>query len=152
MDSLLSSRVSTRWGYSAEQLEAIRIFGRKDLTEGCIVRKEKWKWFKIANIQDVKYPDWKTYYKQAKWYWVHWKFYQPKFKTESDFEILGHKVHLEDLFRACEERWLYCAVWSDGSYIAIRNDDYTIDEDFYFDSKLQFLKQPSLPEILNLFK
>jgi len=149
MDSLLSSRVSTRWGYSAEQLEAIRIFGRKDLTDGCIVRKEKWKWFKIANIQDVKYPDWKTYYKQAKWYWVHWKFYQPKFKTESDFEILGHKVHLEDLFRVAEERgWLVEIKWW---LLSIHFKDRTYTSCKY-EWSAPFLEQPSLPEILNLFK
>ena len=96
--------------YTPTQLEIIKIFWKKDLSFGCLIRKEKWKWFKIANISDIKYPDWKTCYKQAKWYWVHWKFYQPKFKTELDFEILWHIPHLEDVFRVAEEKWWKCEI------------------------------------------
>lgn len=141
--------------YSPIQLEAIKIFGRKELTEGCLIRKEKWKWFKIANISDIKYPDWKICYKQAKWYWVHWKFYQPKFKTELDFEILWHEPHLEDVFRVAYEKWYWYNI-SDWHYPVFYNIEKqrNFPDIKWYNQTIRLLEQSeeTLTQLINLFK
>lgn len=141
--------------YSPIQLDIIRTFGSKELSEGCFVRKEKWKWFKIANITDIKYPDWKLYYKQAKWYWLHWKFYQPKFKTELDFEILWHIPHLEDVFRVAKWKAFIYAItplrlWT---YEIWFNDWYrTTYINYTPEMPLLEQSEETLTQLLNLFK
>lgn len=97
MDSLHSSRIETRWGYSAEQLEAIRIFGKKDLTFGCIVEI----WFDSEPNPHIETVIIRTeeQLKKAKEYfteWNAWILYK---------ELLWHEPHLEDVFRVAEEKW-----------------------------------------------
>lgn len=98
MDSLHSSRIETRWGYSAEQLEAIRIFGKKDLTFGCIVEI----WFDSEPNPHIETVIIRTeeQLKKAKEYfteWNAWILYK---------ELLWHEPHLfPDVARVVEERW-----------------------------------------------
>ena len=102
--------------YTPTQLEAIRIFGRKDLTEGCLIR-----------IQS-KYPSWammEYWWDEDAWDYddvirkinedeeLNYDCYEITINdisaNEDDdmiFTILWHEPHLEDVFRVSKEKWV----------------------------------------------
>ena len=83
--------------YTQTQLEAIRIFGRKDLISWCYTLEKNWTMWHCWNWE------WKICYtKQWDWwysssYWDHM------------WEILWHEPHLEDVFSLMTQKMFY---WS----------------------------------------
>ena len=143
MDSLHSSRVETRWGYSAEQLEAIKLFGRKDLKEGCIISTRN----NIIGTFVKKEPlvDALSY----QWIWIKEKEY-----PELLWEILWHIPHLSpDLFRVGIEKWFHVSLALQSRWEYVLSIYGSETQNFYtYNPTLPLLDQPSLPEIINLFK
>lgn len=130
--------------YTPMQLEAIKLFGRKDLTEGCIIYCPTYEWDKYIfinekNIKDATSSEYGIY--------LQWRYARMTYQ----YEIIGHEVHLEDLFRVAEERgwkteilnaesiwYKYCIIieWKWIEYIRT----------------LPLLDQPNLSDIISLFK
>lgn len=117
--------------YTPIQLEAIKLFGRKDLTEGCrIVRKNYWEidwkkrfWPRYGHI-------WVVSSKQDLWWalGVFWEdtgtysctefshciLNQKLENGENEYEILWHIPHLEDVFRLADEKeWYIEIIWTE---------------------------------------
>lgn len=138
MDSLHSSRVETRWGYSAEQLEAIKLFGRKDLS--------KW----LLGIRTTGEPcEYNGEYWESFWHGL----------QDKNPEILWHIPHLEDLFRVAEEqwrkldieyrndRWFECyTLWIEK---AEKKNNWNV---ILYNPSIPLLDQPNLSDIISLFR
>lgn len=141
--------------YTPIQLEAIEMFGRKDLTFWCIVKVSGY----IKNSIKIKTPlIWSLVKYTTPHYTGHcWNYYlkfqdkQEIMKCWSNFcEILWHIPHLEDLFRVAEEKWIY---------ISISPEITRVYKEFWWEpieivlvTTLPLLDQPNLEEIINLFK
>lgn len=127
--------------YSPIQLEAIKIFGRKDLTEWCLVNH----WFSYNPEIDWEKQIWKI----KTYDWRRWAMLFDWFNVD-DFEILWHEPHLEDVFRVAKEKWYFVKLQSDEIYFYT----YQHDESFKFISSLPLLEQSedTLTQLINLFK
>lgn len=130
--------------YTPIQLSAIKLFGRKDLTEGCVILEEEMqRHFTVAWVWEVK-----MYWNPI---WVmDWGI--PKWPYKWNFEILWHIPHLEDLFRVAEEKgWSYYELFSD------RIEFWKAVKRWWhrkipYNPTIPLIDQPSLTEIINLFK
>lgn len=130
--------------YTETKLEAIKILGKKDLTFGCIV-SQGWDEYQIFNFSDR--------FKNAR-YWDNEE-EEAMMIMNWGYKILWHIPHLEDLFRVAEEKKLNISLEMeyDGThalYISWWDDDG--DTTIPYSPTLPLLDQPSLPDILNLFK
>lgn len=128
------------------QLEAIKIFGRKELSRWCFL-KVNW----IITIC----TDWPYYENEWKLYARNYE-KSPEENIIEDFEILGNLPHLEDLFRVAKERWFAC-IWmwqfplSTEYFMSVQKNIWeSVEIDFNPDVSL--LDQHNLEEIINLFK
>ncbi len=128
--------------YTPTQLEAIKLFGRKDLEEWCIVYDSLIKEYVLVASDNTVLFDWQwfadiiehTYYRD----------------NSGRFEILWHVPHLEDLFRVAEEKGI--DFWMEFWYtLRVSPKDWTYHE-IKYNPTLPLIDQPSLPEIINLFK
>lgn len=171
--------------YTDTQISAIKLFGRKDLTEGCkiisshtenpIVTKsapryaiedKSWDiipWDRIITLDDEFYLIGEWYYFDKKEEYKKWKALRAPWNYECEpvyiknFEILWHIPHLfPDVARVCREKgWaLQAFLWywnwvSDHILIMVWT---TWNASISYDPTLPLLDQPSLPEIINLFK
>ena len=143
------------------QLEAIKLFGRKDLSFGCVVlikgnTNSKVNYYYIC--KDAYDGDCIFIETYEEWYENTILEYE-----KEEYEILWHIPHLEDLFRKCFENKMWIDLsedmeWyqlivrelklkkeSDGAW---SREKYTIN----YEPSLPLLEQPSLPEIINLFR
>lgn len=114
--------------YTETQLEAIKLFGRKDLEI----------WCKIF-FKDSKQP-----FTYAWEIWV--------FVWNPDFEILWHEPHLENLFRVSAEKdydvqvqWWFWRDWIE--FIVKWKHEW-----FDYNATLPLLDQPNLSNIISLFR
>lgn len=128
--------------YTPIQLEAIRIFGKKDLTEGCTIYCDTYEWDKYIvidkwNITDATSAKYGIFLKSKYWNW----------KCTYPFEILWHEPHLEDVFRVVRNSWH--SIW-------LNDDAIEFDEDFLieYSPTLPLLEQSesTLTQLCNLFK
>ena len=89
--------------YTPIQLEAIKIFGRKDLTEGCLLQNKKsliiykHSWVNLNN-KNIYYFDW----------YEHSYFYQDDLIF---FEILWHIPHFERIIEVLYEKDIAVTLW-----------------------------------------
>ena len=123
--------------YTPIQLEAIKLFGRKDLTEGCVSIEKDWTLWKCDVREEwrtINLPEWQ----------------RNVTSSEIEWEILWHIPHLEDLFRVAFDR---------GIYISISPEITRVYKEFWWEPieivlvpQTPLLDQPSLPEIISLFK
>lgn len=128
--------------YTETQLEAIRLFGKKDLTKWNIC---------LMNNKNKLFPDAEDTLLTFFWF-VDWEYFfidehlNQYFRYTENFEILWHIPHLEDLFRYIENNnlWLYEL---DQDSITILNGNY-----IEYDPTLPLLSQAWLPEIIKLFE
>ena len=149
--------------YTTLQLDIIREFGSKELTEGCYItytwNPKFWKdWGDyLAMLKFSKNGIYEAKSKNCFWLlhlaeseeelneiqWLHW----------IRKEILWHIPHLEDVFRVAEERWLFCDCSTNSSSIRLYNEDYTIEEEYPWDSSTQPIDQDesTLTQLLTLF-
>lgn len=132
--------------YTPTQLEAIKLFGRKDLTEGCISIEKDWTLWKCDISKEwrtINLPEWQRNVTSSKMEW----------------EILWHIPQLSpDLFRVFWNRWDIIEVkyWFTNNWI-IEEDKLIIITDFCknvipYNPTIPLLDQPSLPDIISLFK
>ena len=123
--------------YTDVQISAIKLFGRKDLTEWCIVFQPEYDYtFKIPE------DEWDLMVAMRNWF--RWTTILEISESKVGFEILWHEPHLEDLFRVAweKERWF------------VLNDEslFIFWEEIPYISYKPLLDQPSLPEIISLIK
>lgn len=132
--------------YSPIQLQAIKFFGDKTLSFGCIVEIKSFyhkrdnkifPWFYTILDEGLLLDD------------THWVFYEFVNMEELDYEILWHEPHLHDLFRVAEER---------GFYVSMSPEITRIYKEFWWEPietilipSMPPLSQPHLSEIVNLF-
>ena len=129
--------------YTDLQLSAIKLFGRKDLAEGCIVFQPEYDYtFKIPG------DEWDLMVAMRNWF--RWTTILEISESKVGFEILWHIPHLEDLFRVAFDR---------GIYISISPEITRVYKEFWWEPieivlvpQTPLLDQPSLPEIISLFK
>ena len=165
--------------YTPTQLEAIKLFGRKDLTEGCIltatVNENKseyivsayWK-FNHTNIAVIK-RDFISSFS----HWADVETGMIRFDNwDIPFEILWHIPHLEDLCIKIQKRvdadihdiaW-YRIDWESLDIFSWRsptwekkdlnaaNNTWTKIYSIPYNPTITLLDQPSLPDIISLFK
>ena len=110
--------------YTPTQLEAIKLFGRKDLTEGCISIEKDWTLWKCDISKEwrtINLPEWQRNVTSSKMEW----------------EILWHIPQLSpDLFRVFWNRWDIIEVKypeiiadiNDIDILEINNKNYFIDK------------------------
>ena len=90
--------------YTPIQIEIIKKFWRNDLTFGCII---------IHRVDDDF--DWESHIAKITESDSEWICFTPKTpywctnnsQDTTDYEILWHEPHLEDVFRVAEEKWFY---------------------------------------------
>lgn len=135
--------------YTQTQLEAIKLFGRKDLSFGLLFKYEKWWDDEILTFCSI-YDDTgntKTISYLPFDYEMTW---EDEYSKDMDIEILWHVPHLEDLFRVAEEKGI--DFWMEFWYtLRVSPKDWTYHE-IKYNPTLPLIDQPSLPEIINLFK
>ena len=130
--------------YTETQLEAIRLFGKKDLSDWCYTLEKNWTMWHCWNWE------WKKCY-NSKWEWGLSSDY-----WENMWEILWHEPHLEDVFRVAEERWFTFDLinfWTKQprlTSIIPSNENFNIP----YNPTLPLLSQPeeTLTQLINLFK
>lgn len=89
--------------YTPTQLEAIKIFGRKDLTDWCIITG-----LCLDSYWELK--ERRLCRKTYAWYYLvashKWNFHDNCWSVHkpSSIEILWHEPHLEDVFRVAKEK------------------------------------------------
>lgn len=144
--------------YTPIQLEAIKLFGRKDLAEGCIIRDtDDSSYVRYAFDDD----NWSPIILQLEWIykWQYDDIELEDLQDEEEWEILWHIPQLSpDLFRVFWNRWDIIEVkyWFTNNWI-IEEDKLIIITDFCknvipYNPTIPLLDQPNLAEILNLFK
>lgn len=126
--------------YSPIQLESIRIFGKKDLTDWCHTLEKNWTMWHCWNWE------WKKFY-NSKWeWWISSDYW------EHMWEILWHEPHLfPDVARVVEERWWLLEIkWG---LLTITFPDRTYTSCKYL-TTLPLLEQSeeTLTKLINLFK
>ena len=129
--------------YSQLDLELVRIFGKKDLTEGCIA---KWKW--QENVTDIiAYRIWDTlwvvtYYE---WNWVNVERID-EFSID-EYEVIWHIPHLEDIFRVAKENGKLVEIDSQFNELTLYHinqyGEHETERFFPYDSTLLPTEQPS---------
>lgn len=135
--------------YTETQLEAIRLFGKKDLTKWNIC---------LMNNKNKLFPDAEDTLLTFFWF-VDWEYFfidehlnQYSRYTEN-FEILWHIPHLEDLFRVADEKWKIMEV---RNTLYSRIELFTKDNPFPlcvpYNPTIPLLDQPNLAEIISLFR
>lgn len=130
--------------YTPIQLEAIKLFGKKDLTEGCLVFQPEYDYtFKIPE------DEWDLMVAMRNWF--RWTTILEISESKVWFEILWHIPELfPDVYVAMKNKW------DD----IINFDKYPEWWRLYFrfwhiipyNPTLSLLDQPSLPQIISLFK
>lgn len=113
--------------YTPTQLEAIKIFGSKELSFGCIVKMFDNRWF-------MTFLDFANLFGKTDVL----SFYSIETKKAEEWfeEILWHIPHLEDVFRVAEEKWKKLFVTS--RWIFFWEDRYRV---IPFNPTLQLLEQ-----------
>lgn len=134
--------------YTPIQLEAIKIFGRKDLTEGCLLQNKKsliiykHSWVNLNN-KNIYYFDW----------YEHSYFYQDDLIF---FEILWHIPELfPDVAQSIQAKWYnleLSKIDTIESVIKITRWDIKRPIKIPYRKLIPLLDQPSLPDIISLFK
>lgn len=140
--------------YTTTQLEVIRVFGRKELSFGCIV-----KWIDVQKeIQFTEYI-WKINEEMSiVSYKGEYSKYQEVTWIDNNFEILWHIPHLEDVFRVAKEKWwLVNFTTETNELLFYRKDSFwktTEYKNIAWYKTIPLLEQPEsvLIQILNLFK
>ena len=130
--------------YTPLQLNIIRLFGRKELTEGIIIKYDD-EYFKLmTEIEWWIAVDSIQYYRNLALYF-----------GEDEFEILWHIPHLEDVFRVAEEKWLSYTLFGGRiiNHIVFHIDDDN-DVKITIAPTLPLLEQSedTLTQLCNLFK
>lgn len=132
--------------YTDLEIEAIKLFGRKDLTFGCLIFRKEKQIIHQMDSHDMPCDEWEIWRERGN--------AEPYLLTK-DFEILWHIPHLEDLFRVAEEKW---------KVVEVRNVCYSRIELFTKDNPFPLCVpyNPTLPlleqseetlnQICNLFK
>lgn len=134
--------------YNKLQLDIIREFGSKELTEGLVIIHENQIW-KII---------WNKWYNFLITYEKQWKEFESKiwevseYFIKKDCEILWHIPYLEDVFRVAEEREI--ALYVDNIEKEIRFFGKEVEEYIPFNPTIQLLDQSesTLTQLLTLFK
>jgi len=154
MTTLRSAAPQGAWGYSAEQLEAIKLFGRKDLTEGCIVTlKKKYEnpYFSIDTSDTLSVVHIDNKYEcifRTKWIrwdlelWNQWR---------KELEIIWHIPHWHDLFSALRDKWLESFLWSE-SLLIDPDEKIWKKKNIEVNKYIPLLDQPNLDKIISLLK
>ena len=136
--------------YTETQLEAIRLFGKKDLTKWNIC---------LMNNKNKLFPDAEDTLLTFFWF-VDWEYFfidehlnQYSRYTEN-FEILWHIPHLEDLFRVAEEQEIIVEIREfpreENSMITFQR--HPIYKQFPYIRSQSLLDQPNLSDIISLFR
>lgn len=144
----------TAWGFTRTQLEVIKTFWRKELTEGCLYYPDSDDFAEVYKlISDKEYCI--KYTRISDWYFG-------SFLTDEEWcnEILWHIPHLEDVFRLAKEKWYLVEV---DVFKSSFTKEYIHDFLFWknWDNhsiriipEISILNQPEsvLIQLLNLFK
>ena len=142
--------------YSPIQLSAIKLFGKKDLSFGCVLElKEKEDW-------DVNYFyvcksdfDWDTVFAKTKEKW--YEDCTLEF-DRSEYEILWHEPHLEDVFRVAEDKKKRITIeyYTQWPHLIINPIEVNLKnpERIEYNPTLPLLEQSeeTLTQLINLFK
>ena len=142
--------------YTPIQLEAIKLFGRKELTHWAIVHTQ---WDDFADVC-IYLWDWKYYNTKHSFYTYESDNEMSAEWTEEEwFSVVGSIPHLEDLFRVAEEKgWIVKIAYNylEQKYVGIEIDNSFGEDDIYalipYSPSLPLLDQPNLEEIISLFK
>ena len=145
--------------YTPTQLESIKIFGRKDLSFGCI--------FKYWDIYTRYCYPWTSFHIVQKLNADTYAIWNEDFKK---IEILWHEPHLEDVFRVAKNKWKiidkwteywivdFCIWWHYRNELSIVfqwwfNNDFHKDKIMY-NPTLQLLEQSeeTLNKLISLFE
>lgn len=136
--------------YTETQLEAIKMFGRKDLSFGCIfsgheyVNHDLWEELKIEICVNETES----------------KNFEPRFCIGSEwkeyciYEILWHIPHLEDLFRLAEEEEIIVEIreFPREEHTMITFQRHPMYKQFPYIRSKSLLDQPNLSDIISLFR
>lgn len=125
--------------FATTQLEIIRVFGCKDLSEWCLI--QQWEYLMkiwciyegIFNMKEINSANCMQ-------------------KKESDlWEILWHIPHLEDVYRVAKEKWV--TIYADNHTNALWIYSKTIEEAIQYDLYTPLLEQSesTLIELLQKF-
>lgn len=150
--------------YTETQIEAIKLFGKKDLTEGCMVW---YVWtpntfgYKIISYDQFDCPiNWdsecvraiSTHRKQEIYSFDSRDWEWKRTITFIKWNILWHIPHLEDLFRVAEEKGFWVICYKDWLEIYIWQWEDENMQSIDYNPTLSLLDQPSLQDIISLFK
>lgn len=148
--------------YTETQLEAIKLFGKKDLSFGCIVYADKWVTQKLPLIGTsciiwVTSDEWEidtieTYMKPYKDHeWSSWNDSLSGFM--STYTILWHIPHWHNLFSALRDKWLESFLWSE-SLLIDPDEKMWKKKNIEVNKYIPLLDQPeaTLKELLALFQ
>lgn len=129
--------------FTTTQLEIIKLFGRKDLKEGCVVYI--WK--------NVHFPEWVQKVVYSDWYWIWLSNWHMQVDTSMVKEILWHIPHLEDVFRVAWEIWAYTSIDNFEETLSFRKSRYQELEEIPFNPTLPLLEQSEeiLTQLINIF-
>lgn len=152
--------------YSPLQIEIIKAFGSKQLSEGCLIETNSGKIFKFLYMEAEEPIKW--IYNRAYYIWQdleHKKDYNGAniMKYASiDLKILWHIPHLNDLYRVAESKdWIIKVEYNylKREYVWITIDNTFWEDDIYalipYNPTLDLIDQDpelTLLPLLNLFK
>lgn len=129
--------------YTDIQIEAIKIFWRKDLTVGCLIRSKN----------DFQ-TEWNYYHKWTiTMIWV-WNRTWDDFFWNTEIEVLWHQPHIEDIFIECHNKWIVCECYISNIskwYKIFFEKEWDL-ESVEYNQWLYLLEQPYLSDIISLFK
>lgn len=143
--------LTNRYMYAPTQLEAIRIFGKKELNAWCIA---KWKW--QENVTDIiAYRIWDTLWVVTYYEWNGVNVERIEEFSIDEYEILWHEPHLEDVFRVADEKEILFDIEKHGLekwYCLYFYTPYT--NNIEYNPTLQLLEQSesTLQQLISLFK
>ena len=132
--------------YTETQLEAIRLFGKKDLSDWCYTLEKNWTMWHCWNWE------WKKCY-NSKWEWGLSSDY-----WENMWEILWHEPHLEDVFRVAEDKKKRITIeyYTQWPHLIINPIEVNLKnpERIEYNPTLPLLEQSeeTLTQLINLFK
>lgn len=144
--------------YSQLDLELVRIFGTKELTEGCWINlQDEDDYDDDGHICKLTQPS--EY--DEKWYYLiyphtpYWATDSIHIQKDKDsiFEILWHIPHLEDVFRVAEEKNIKIEIDTGFKYsIYLTVDDIQRDIAYNFSSTLLEQSEETKQALISLFE